>query len=145
MVSEPFYNGGTRLEVIDMNFMQIYLQKLMQSWYQESIYHYQDVLDTKLKNINDYINYLKDKKDYIKEIIDSLTIELENKYIDMMEQHQIRYAENLSGQDIESMKHHLNEIEADYARLEDHLSEQNRRKLTMEQECDLLERIAVVS
>ncbi|MCQ9904845.1 hypothetical protein L6D11_22860, partial [Staphylococcus aureus] len=64
-----------------MNYMDLYLQHFLKVVIKRSINDYKISLDQKLKSIENYIEYLKEKKAQMNKLIDSLTATLENKYI----------------------------------------------------------------
>ncbi|MEJ7210295.1 hypothetical protein WL221_13470, partial [Staphylococcus capitis] len=76
-----------------MNYMDLYLQHFLKSTIKDSINEYRMILDKKLKRIESYINYLSEKRTQLKKLIDSLTLSLENKYIDIVNNHDIYCAE----------------------------------------------------
>lgn len=75
-----------------MNYMEIYLNKIFKTSLQYNIDDYKMKLDKKLKSIEDYIAYLNEKRMQLKKLIDSLSLALENKYIDIADLYNIRCA-----------------------------------------------------
>ena len=67
-----------------MNYMDLYLQHFLKVVIKRNINDYKISLDRKLKSIENYIEYLKEKKTQMNKLIDSLTATLENKYIDII-------------------------------------------------------------
>ncbi|RIN35008.1 hypothetical protein BU065_06290, partial [Staphylococcus succinus] len=72
-----------------MNYITTYLEKMTKHTFHNSLVEYQKFLDKKLRSIEMYIKYLLERKAYVEELIDNLTLVLENKYIDMLEEHHI--------------------------------------------------------
>lgn len=81
-----------------------------------------------MKSIEDYIAYLNEKRMQLKKLIDSLSLALENKYIDIADLYNIRCAEEVHDNEIASLRNHLNQIEAYCAQIETKISEQAKRK-----------------
>ena len=74
-------------------------------------------LDRKLKSIENYIEYLKEKKTQMNKLIDSLTATLENKYIDITNTYNIKHAQEINNYEIEGLKRQLDLFEAYCAKL----------------------------
>ncbi|MEB6062001.1 hypothetical protein MXL22_13000 [Staphylococcus pseudoxylosus] len=110
-----------------------------------SLVEYRQYLDKKLRSIEMYINYLLERKVYVAKLIDNLTLSLENKYIDMIDEDYIYCAQEIKDIEIDRIKNDLNEMEADYARIESDLSQQAVERANIETECDLIERISLVA
>ena len=115
-----------------MTYMDIYLQKFLKDIVKESIDEYKLILDTKLKNIEDYIAYLNEKRAHLLKLIDSLTSTLENKYIDIVEAFQIQCAREINNQEIENIKSELNKVEAYYAQIETQIQQTSTEKIATE-------------
>ena len=115
-----------------MTYMDIYLQKFLKDIVKESIDEYKLILDTKLKNIEDYIAYLNEKRAHLLKLIDSLTSTLENKYIDIAEAFQIQCAREINNQEIENIKSELNKVEAYYAQIETQIQQTSTEKIATE-------------
>ncbi|MBU7217440.1 hypothetical protein OXR01_08410 [Staphylococcus gallinarum] len=128
-----------------MNYITLYLEKVTRNTFYSSLVEYRDALDKKLRSIELYIKYLIERKVYLEELIDSLTLTLENKYIDKIEEKHIYCAKEIDDNEIENIKNKLNGMEADYARIEADLSHQATEKANVETECDLIERISLVA
>ncbi|PTJ67298.1 hypothetical protein BUZ77_08945, partial [Staphylococcus saprophyticus] len=106
---------------------------------------YRQYLDKKMRSIEMYIKYLIERKAYVEKLIDCLILTLENKYIDMIDEDYIYCAQEIEHSEIEKIKKELNEMEADYARIESDLSHQAVERANIETECDLIERISLVA
>ncbi|HLR18698.1 MAG TPA: hypothetical protein VK115_02135 [Staphylococcus sp.] len=128
-----------------MKYITTYLEKMTKNTFHSSLVEYQQFLDKKLRSIEMYINYLIERKDKVEHLINKLTFSLENKYIDMLDKDYIDCAEEIEHKDIEKIKDELNEMEADYARIEADLSQQATERANVETECDLIERISLVA
>ncbi|PTK91389.1 hypothetical protein BUZ03_05545, partial [Staphylococcus gallinarum] len=60
-----------------MNYITLYLEKVTRNTFYSSLVEYRDALDKKLRSIELYIKYLIERKVYLEELIDSLTLTLE--------------------------------------------------------------------
>ncbi len=76
-----------------MNILDLYLQQFIKRITKKSINEYKMSLDKQIKNIDTYINYLREKRLQLKKLIDTLTLSLENKYIDLVNNQAIYCAE----------------------------------------------------
>ncbi|PHK49528.1 hypothetical protein [Staphylococcus edaphicus] len=128
-----------------MNYITTYLDRMTKNTFYTSLIEYRQYLDKKLRSIEMYIKYLIERKMYVETLIDNLTIALENKYIDMIDEAYIYCAQEIEDSEIEKIKSELNEMEADYARIESDLSHQAVERANVETECDLIERISLVA
>ncbi|WP_145372974.1 hypothetical protein [Staphylococcus cohnii] len=128
-----------------MNYITTYLEKMTKQTFYSSLIEYRQYLDKKLRSIEMYINYLFERKTYVARLIDHLTLSLENKYIDILDESDIECAREIEHYDIEKIKNDLNEMEADYARIVADLSQQAKEKVNVETECDLIEQISLVA
>lgn len=128
-----------------MNYITTYLEKMTKHTFHNSLVEYQKFLDKKLRSIEMYIKYLLERKAYVEELIDNLTLVLENKYIDMLEENHIYYAQEIENSEIENIKKELNEIEAEYARMESSLSQQVTERAHIETECDIIAQMSLVA
>lgn len=128
-----------------MNYITTYLEKMTKQTFYSSLIEYRQYLDKKLRSIEMYINYLFERKTYVARLIDHLTLSLENKYIDILDESDIECAQEIEHNDIENIKNDLNEMEADYARIVADLSQQAKEKVNVETECDLIEQISLVA
>ncbi|MBF7025699.1 hypothetical protein [Staphylococcus kloosii] len=128
-----------------MNYITTYLNDICKNTYEVGLKSYKEKLDLKLESIEQYIAYLIEKKERIRNMIDSLTLKLENKYIDMIDYTHVNCAQEIENNEIDSIKAMLNKMEADYARIEADLSQQAKEKINTETECDFIERISLVA
>lgn len=128
-----------------MNYITTYLDKMTKNTFYTSLVEYRQYLDKKMRSIEMYIKYLIERKAYVEKLIDCLTLTLENKYIDMIDEDYIYCAQEIEHSEIEKIKKELNEMEADYARIESDLSHQAVERGNIETECDLIERISLVA
>ncbi|MDY5060161.1 hypothetical protein [Staphylococcus simulans] len=131
-----------------MNIIAIYLDKLYHTTVKYSITNCQAHLNRKLHSTKQYIAYLNRKRQNIVAYIEQLTTEVENKYIDLMDQYQINNVqrmENINNAELSALMHDLNEAESDCARIEADLSEQNKTRITLERECDMIAQMSLVA
>ena len=101
-----------------MNYMDLYLQHFLKVVIKRNINDYKISLDRKLKSIENYIEYLKEKKTQMNKLIDSLTATLENKYIDITNTYNIKHAQEINNYEIEGLKRQLDLFGASCARIE---------------------------
>ncbi len=73
-----------------------------------------------------------------KKLIDTLTMSLENKYIDIVNDQEIQCAVEILDQEIDNIKTKLDVIEAYYGRIELDIHSQPKEKLTTEKEFNLI-------
>ena len=128
-----------------MNYITTYLDKMTKNTFYTSLVEYRQYLDKKMRSIEMYIKYLIERKAYVEKLIDCLILTLENKYIDMIDEDYIYCAQEIEHSEIEKIKKELNEMEADYERIESDLSHQAVERANIETECDLIERISLVA
>lgn len=131
-----------------MNLFTVYLEKIYQNTIQSSIVNCQENLNKKLHSTKQYIHYLNRKRVNIVELIERLTIEIENKYIDLLDQYQIsniQRMENIENAELNSLMKELNAAESDCARIEADLSYQNKTRITLERECDMIAQMSLVA
>ena len=75
-------------------------------------------------------------------------MEVENKYIDLMDQYQIsniQRMENIDNAELSALMEDLNEAESDCAKIEADLSRQNKTRITLERECDMIAQMSLVA
>ncbi|RIL88773.1 hypothetical protein BUY32_10085, partial [Staphylococcus cohnii] len=72
-----------------MNYITTYLEKMTKQTFYSSLIEYRQYLDKKLRGIEMYIKYLFERKTYVARLIDHLTLSLENKYIDILDESDI--------------------------------------------------------
>lgn len=128
-----------------MNYMDLYLKHFLKVIIKRNISDYQISLDEKLKNIENYIEYLKAKKTQMNKLIDSLTATLENKYIDITNTYNIKHTQEINNYEIESLKKQLDLFEAYCARIEADIHRCSKEKITTQGECDIIEQMSVVA
>ncbi|RIL76959.1 hypothetical protein BUY37_02790, partial [Staphylococcus cohnii] len=78
-----------------MNYITTYLEKMTKQTFYSSLIEYRQYLDKKLRSIEMYINYLFERKTYVARLIDHLTLSLENKYIDILDESDIECAQEI--------------------------------------------------
>ena len=84
-----------------MNYLDLYLQHFLKIIIKNNINDYRSLLDDKLQSMERYIKYLKNKKEKINTLIDSLSATLENKYIDMINMYNIKNAQEVHNNEID--------------------------------------------
>ena len=90
-----------------MNYMDLYLQHFLKVVIKRNINDYKNQFRSKLKSIENYIEYLKEKKTQMNKLIDSLTATLENKYIDITNTYNIKHAQELIIMKLKVLKDNL--------------------------------------
>lgn len=131
-----------------MNLFTVYLEKIYQNTIKSSIVNCQENLNKKLHSTKQYIQYLNRKRVYIVELIEKLTLEIENKYIDLLDQYQIsniQRMENIENAELNALMKELNDAETDCARIEADLTYQNKTRITLERECDMIAQMSLVA
>ncbi|MCD8916066.1 MULTISPECIES: hypothetical protein [Staphylococcus] len=131
-----------------MNILSLYLENFYHSTIRNSIVNCQEHLNRKLHSTQQYIAYLNRKRKNIVEYIEKLTMEVENKYIDLMDQYQIsniQRMENIDNAELSALMEDLNEAESDCAKIEADLSRQNKTRITLERECDMIAQMSLVA
>ncbi|AMY04420.1 hypothetical protein CD149_06725 [Staphylococcus condimenti] len=131
-----------------MNLFTVYLEKIYQNTIKSSIVNCQENLNKKLHSTKQYIQYLNRKRVYIVELIEKLTLEIENKYIDLLDQYQIsniQRMENIENAELNALMKELNDAETDCARIEADLTYQNKIRITLERECDMIAQMSLVA
>ena len=128
-----------------MNYMDLYLQHFLKVVIKRNINDYKISLDRKLKSIENYIEYLKEKKTQMNKLIDSLTATLENKYIDITNTYNIKHAQEINNYEIEGLKRQLDLFEAYCARIEADIHRCSKEKSTTQGQCDIIEQMSVVA
>ncbi|MBI5974734.1 hypothetical protein [Staphylococcus canis] len=116
-----------------------FIGQYFKSIYSQTFQHYLEYLANQLNNINHTIQYLQTKKKQLQLIIDKQTLALENKYIEVMEQNQIKMPQNIYCIDVHQIKENLNQIEKEYAELETYVLRLNEDKAYTKNQCDVLE------
>ncbi|MCU5746218.1 hypothetical protein N9R04_05720 [Staphylococcus sp. SQ8-PEA] len=125
--------------------LMIYMEKMCYRIFMNSIEDYWQQLDNQLHSIERYIHYLLVKRKYVQELIDSLTVTLENKYIDMIDNQNHISACEIKGSEIDVITNTLNLIESEYANIESYLSAQAQKKVNTQAQFDMIDclRVAV--
>ena len=124
-----------------MNILWTYMDKMCKQLLDKSMRARWQELDYRLQDIERYIRYLVLKQASIRKLIDSLSLTLENKYIDIIESAKNISACKIESADIEAITSQLNHYEATYAELESTITAQHQEKLSTEAECDMLQQL----
>ncbi|WP_349420707.1 hypothetical protein [Staphylococcus felis] len=122
-----------------VQLLKTFIEKYVHKLYYQIFNHYLEKLDVQLCNINQAIRYIQIKKQQLQFIIDKQTVELENKYIEIMEEYQIKTAQNIYCIGINQIKEELNEIENEYAQLETYALRLNEDKADTKEQCHVLQ------
>ncbi|MFO3702524.1 hypothetical protein WER83_06485 [Staphylococcus felis] len=122
-----------------VQLLKTLIEKYVHKLYYQIFNHYLEKLDIQLCNINQAIRYIQIKKQQLQLIIDKQTVELENKYIEIMEEYQIKTAQNIYCIGINQIKEELNEIENEYAQLETYALRLNEDKADTKEQCHVLQ------
>ncbi|KIX91249.1 hypothetical protein TP70_03305 [Staphylococcus microti] len=121
-----------------MQLMKTYMARFLNQCYQQGLYHYLTSLDLKLQAIDETMCYIQRKKTQAQLMIDRRMLELENKYISLMDDYHIDHASNIYDATMASLKEELNKIESEYAQLESYYSQLDADKAYTKCECHLL-------
>ncbi|REH88919.1 hypothetical protein DOS58_07670 [Staphylococcus felis] len=121
-----------------VQLLKTLIEKYVHKLYYQIFNHYLEKLDVQLCNINQAIRYIQIKKQQLQLIIDKQTVELENKYIEIMEEYQIKTAQNIYCIGINQIKEELNKIENEYAKLETYALRLNEDKADTKEQCHVL-------
>ncbi|MBH9580649.1 hypothetical protein DOS70_07930 [Staphylococcus felis] len=122
-----------------VQLLKTLIEKYVHKLYYQIFNHYLEKLDVQLCNINQAIRYIQIKKQQLQLIIDKQTVELENKYIEIMEEYQIKTAQNIYCIGINQIKEELNEIENEYAQLETYALRLKEDKADTKEQCHVLQ------
>lgn len=122
-----------------VQLLKTLIEKYVHKLYYQIFNHYLEKLDIQLCNINQAIRYIQIKKQQLQLIIDKQTVELENKYIEIMEEYQIKTAQNIYCIGINQIKEELNEIENEYAQLETYALRLKEDKADTKEQCHVLQ------
>ncbi|UDI77935.1 hypothetical protein HYI43_05025 [Staphylococcus taiwanensis] len=128
-----------------MNYMDLYLQHFLKVVIKRNIEDYRVSLDNKLRSIENYIAYLKEKKTQMNKLIDSLTTTLENKYIDIANIYNIKNAQEINNYEIEGLKRQIDMFEAYCAKIEADIHRCSKERITTQGQCDIIEQMSVVA
>ena len=121
-----------------MRQMQLYIERFFNRMYAYEMNDCLAMLSIKIRNIDHTIFYTQQKKTQLQLLIDRQTVALENKYIDLLDAQHMKCPEKIHGKEIAEMKANLNEIESEYALLEQYLNQLNDERNQKQQACDLL-------
>ena len=69
--------------------------------------------------MEEYILYLEQKRQNLFELIEKYTLELDNKYMDKIEDFKITYAKKLEDHDLVWLQKQINMLESDSAKIEE--------------------------
>lgn len=101
------------------NVVSNQLKQLILVSYYESLDTCAKQLDVKIKAMEEYILYLEQKRQNLFELIEKYTLELDNKYMDKIEDFKITYAKNLEDHDLVWLQKQINMLESDSAKIEE--------------------------
>ena len=121
-----------------IQLMKTYIARFLNQCYQQGLYQYLTSLDLKLQSIDETMCYIQRKKAQVQLMIDRRMLELEYKYISLMDDYHIDHASNIYDATMASLKEELNKIESEYAQLESYYSQLDADKAYTKCECHLL-------
>lgn len=101
------------------NVVSNQLKQLILVSYYESLDTCAKQLDVKIKAMEKYILYLEQKRQNLFELIENYTLELDNKYMDKIEDFKITYAKKLEDHDLVCLQKQINMLESDSAKIEE--------------------------
>jgi len=101
------------------NVVSNQLKQLILVSYYESLDTCAKRLDVKIKAMKQYITYLEQKRCQLSKLIDKYTLELDNKYMDKIEDFKITYAKKLEDHDLVWLQKQINMLESDSAKIEE--------------------------
>nr|WP_263312829.1 hypothetical protein [Mammaliicoccus sp. Marseille-Q6498] len=101
------------------NVVSNQLKQLILVSYYESLDTCAKQLDVKIKAMQEYIAYLERKRNNLCTLIENYTLELDNKYMDKIEDYKIACAKNLEDHDLLWLQKQINKLESDSARIEE--------------------------
>lgn len=101
------------------NVVSNQLKQLILVSYYESLDTCAKQLDVKIKTMEEYILYLEQKRQNLFELIEKYTLELDNKYMDKIEDFKITYAKKLEDHDLVWLQKQINMLESDSAKIEE--------------------------
>lgn len=101
------------------NVVSNQLKQLILVSYYESLDTCAKQLDVKIKAMEKYILYLEQKRQNLFELIENYTLELDNKYMDKIEDFKITYAKKLEDHDLLWLQKQINMLESDSAKIEE--------------------------
>lgn len=93
------------------NVVSNQLKQLILVSYYESLDTCAKQLDVKIKAMEKYILYLEQKRQNLFELIENYTLELDNKYMDKIEDFKITYAKKLEDHDLLWLQKQINMLE----------------------------------
>ena len=101
------------------NVVSNQLKQLILVSYYESLDTCAKQLDVKIKAMEEYILYLEQKRQNLFELIEKYTLELDNKYMDKIEDFKTTYAKKLEDHDLVWLQKQINMLESDSAKIEE--------------------------
>ncbi|HCN61016.1 MULTISPECIES: hypothetical protein [Mammaliicoccus] len=101
------------------NVVSNQLKQLILVSYYESLDTCAKHLDVKIKAMKQYISYLEQKKCQLSKLIDNYTLELDNKYMDKIEDFKITCAKKLEDYDLQFLQKQINMLESELAKIEE--------------------------
>lgn len=121
-----------------MRQLKKYIERFFKQLYDNELSYCLASLYNKIREIDYTIFYTQRKKTHLQLLIDRQTVALENKYIDLLDEQHVQCPEKIHDENIAKMKHDLNEIEYEYAHLEQYLNHLSDERKQKQQACDLL-------
>ncbi|CPN55329.1 hypothetical protein [Mammaliicoccus stepanovicii] len=102
-----------------LNVVSNQLKQLIIVSYYESLDSCAKQLDVKINAMREYVSYLEEKRYQIFNLIEKYTIELDNKYIDRIEDFKIAYANKIDDHDLVWLQEQINKLESDSAKIDE--------------------------
>lgn len=128
-----------------MNYLDLYLQHFLKIIVKNNINNYRSLLDDKLQSMERYIKYLKNKKEKMNTLIDSLSTTLENKYIDMINMYNIKNAQEVHNYEIDLLKQRLDKFESYYAKIEANIHRCTKERIATEEQFVMIKQMSYVA
>lgn len=101
------------------NVVSNQIKQLILVSYYESLDTCAKHLDIKINAMKQYITYLEQKRNQLSKLIDKHTLELDNKYMDKMEDFKITFAKKLEDHDLLWLQKRINMLESEAAKIDE--------------------------
>ncbi|MGK9045309.1 hypothetical protein [Mammaliicoccus vitulinus] len=101
------------------NVVSNQLKQLILVSYYESLDACAKHLDVKIKAMKQYISYLTQKRCHLSKLIDKYNLELDNKYMDKIDDFKITCAKKLEDHDLLWLQKQINMLESELAKIDE--------------------------
>ncbi|WP_323704399.1 hypothetical protein [Mammaliicoccus sp. Dog046] len=101
------------------NVVSNQIKQLILVSYYESLDTCAKHLDIKINAMKQYITYLEQKRNQLSKLIEKHTLELDNKYMDKMEDFKITFAKKLEDHDLLWLQKRINMLESEAAKIDE--------------------------